>query len=157
MNHNRNSFVSGSYVALARAREPGNECVSTILSARFRGGCLRNTIVDRKRAGTHPHHSRPRPAGPWRQRGAPSSERACAAWYSTLNSPAIHLISNRAVRMSWVDRPVSGSTFIENAVLVDVWKGAETGRTFGDERGVVMPRIVQFFCPNRVLNPVQKP
>lgn len=43
-----------------------------------------------------------------------------------------------------------------NSVLVDEWKGGETGRTFGEGRGVFMPRIVQFFCPNRVLNPVQK-
>lgn len=53
MNHKRNSLLSGSYVPFTKVPEPGNECVSTILSALFRDGCLRNTIVARERADTH--------------------------------------------------------------------------------------------------------
>lgn len=52
MNHKRNNLLSGSYAPLTRVPEPGNECVSTILSAPLGDGCLRNTIVARERAGT---------------------------------------------------------------------------------------------------------
>lgn len=144
MNHKRNSFVSGSYVALARAREPGNECVSTILSARFRGGCLRNTIVERKRAGAH--HRFPlalRVAGPDGERSAATV--IAFARNSMCSSPARHVISIRIVLSDCVPRPVSGSVFTESAVRVLMWKGDGMGRSLNVEREVVMPSSSNFF------------
>lgn len=91
------------------------------------------------------HHSSVR-----RQRGPSPTDRACAARYSTQSSPASHLISNFAVRMTCVDSPVSWFTFMEKSVRVLVWKGAGRGRTFGEGRGVFMPSIV-FFRPFAVI------
>lgn len=124
MNHKRKSRLSGSYVALTKVPEPGNERDSTILSAPLGDGCLRTAIVDRERAGALRHHSALRPAGCSRRRGAFPSDRTCAAWYSNRISPAIHRISNFEVLMTCVDSPVAGSTFREKAVLLDEWKGA---------------------------------
>lgn len=87
------------------------------------------------------HHSSLR-----RQRGPSPTERACAARYSTWSSPAIHLISSFAVRMTCVDSPVSGSTFMEKSVLLDEWKGAGMGRSLGEGRGVFMAMNCPFFC-----------
>lgn len=61
MNHKRNSLLSGSYVALTRAFEPGNACASPILSAPLGNGCVEASILPREAAGTlalHPAQSR---------------------------------------------------------------------------------------------------
>ena len=150
MNHKRKSRLSGSYVALTKVPEPGNERDSTILSAPLGDGCLRTAIVDRERAGALRHHSALRPAGCSRRRGAFPSDRTCAAWYSNRISPAIHRISNFEVIMTCVDSPVAGSTFREKAVLLDEWKGAGVAGiwTWGGRR-VFMEMNCPFFCPDQ--------
>ncbi len=140
MNHKRNNLLSGSYVPLTRVPEPRNECVSIILSALFRDGCLRNTIVKRERAGTH--HSAPRARRAGR---SPDSTTVLQAQRSR-SSPASHLISSRDVRMTRAARPVARSMFSDIDVRLLEWKGASTAaRVKGAGREVFMSSV-QLCC-----------
>lgn len=143
MNHKRSSLLSGSYVALTKAFEPGNECASTILSAPLGDGCVGASIVARERAGTH--HRLPRVSRRADCRGGSSAGTVMAfARNPTCNSPARHSISSRVVLSVCVPRPVSGSVFTDSAVRVLMWNGY-AGRALVKGRGVFMPPSSIFF------------
>lgn len=147
MNHKRSSLLSGSYVALTKAFEPGNECASTIFSAPLGDGCVGASIVVRERAGTH--HRFPRMSRRADCRGGSSAGTVMAfARNPTCNSPARHSISSRVVLSVCVPRPVSGSVFTDSAVRVLMWNGY-AGRALVKGRGVFMPSI-ENFLPEKV-------
>lgn len=99
------------------------------------------------------HHS-----APWVRRAlrSPASSTRLL-WQHIRNSPASHRISNRLVWSTCVRRPVPGSVFCDSAVRVLLWKGWTEARSDEGGRDVFMAQIVEFFCPDRVLNRVQKP
>ena len=122
MNHSCNSRVLGLYTPFTSVPDPRNKCDLTILSVPSGDGCLRNTIVARKRAGTRAHHS----ARPGR-RGMPAyrSQALCTlvAPYSIRNSPPTHSMASREVVSTWVRMPVTGSTLTAAVLRRLVWIG----------------------------------
>lgn len=143
MNHKRKSLLSGSYVPFTKVPEPWNECVSTILSALFRDGCLRNTIVKRERVGAH--HRFPRALrAPGRSRPRSTSSCTRLALQAMCNSPATQASSSCDVVMVCTRWPVTGSVFTDIAVRVLEWNGRPVAGVEMGVRDVFMASIVFF-------------
>lgn len=143
MNHKRKSLLSGSYVPFTKVPEPWNECVSTILSALFRDGCLRNTIVKRERVGAH--HRFPRALrAPGRSRPRAASICTRLALQAMRNSPATQASSSCDVVMVCTRWPVAASVFKDSAVRVLEWNGRPVAGVEMGVRDVFMASIVFF-------------
>lgn len=123
MNHNCSILVTGLYAPLTSVPEPTNECVSTILLAPSGGGCVRAPSYDRKRAGTHPHHSSPRRQRGMRFESPLSISLVCVACPRSSSEPLCQAISTVDVLKTRVRKPVVGSMLVDSAVRLLEWKG----------------------------------
>ena len=150
MNHKRNSLLSRSYVPFTKVPEPGNECVSTILSALFRDGCLRNTIVARERAGTPCHQSAPRARRNGRCSARSASSCTRLALHAIRSSPATQASCSCDVVMVCTRCPVTGSVFADIDVRRLSWNGRPVDGAETGVRDVFMASIV-FFRPFAVI------
>lgn len=155
MNHKRSSLLSGSYVALTKAFEPGNACDSTILSAPLVDGCVRTPSYARERAGTH--HSAPRTWRIGRCGSRLASITTRLALQSMRSSPASQRSSSLDVVSTCVCWPVDGSAFSDSPVRVLEWKGVVAAFILVALLGCDSARHPSsFFCPKKSLRTLPK-